>query len=109
MIFYKALKYKIIEFCLDRFMDGLNKNLNTYKLKQVPIESFYAGLRLSRMFFYGYDAYNCTITKVTPELDGSNTIWYYIEFDTTDMDPSMSTEIAICKEEQEDGDFAAYL
>ena len=50
MILYKAIKYKIIDFCLDALFSNIHKNTSN-KNSQVTVEQLFPGMYLSEVSY----------------------------------------------------------
>ena len=89
MILYKAIKYCILTYCAETLFDALAKNLTEFKLVRIPITDLRVGMKLSRIFIYGDNYMNCTITKHIIHVDESDgEVWYNIEFLHENIDPN---------------------
>jgi hypothetical protein len=64
MILYKALKYFILDVCLDKLFYGLANNLNFSDTKRIYLEDLVAGTELKRIEFHREIYFNCRILRI---------------------------------------------
>lgn len=62
MILYKAIKYKILDYCLDKMFDGISRNFSS-KIS-ISVHDVKVGMVLSRIESNGYWWENCVIRNV---------------------------------------------
>jgi hypothetical protein len=76
MIFYKAIKYKILDFCLDSLCNAISRNFTKTGEHTLQLKDLQQGMRVSRIDFDGYTYIDCVI-EFCNEI-GDNTGLYYL-------------------------------
>jgi len=61
LILYKALKYKIIEYCLDSICNSISRNFIKVGQNILQLKDLHNGMRVSRIDFDGYTYIDCVI------------------------------------------------
>ena len=74
LILYKAIKYKILDYCLNRLLSGIYDNFRTHDI--INGKDIYAGLKLSKVVvsmedeesgkFVKIVLSNCTVDRLNP-------------------------------------------
>jgi hypothetical protein len=111
MIFYKALKYYILDFCIENFFKVLEKNIHHHKMDIIFLESLTKGMRLKQMEVYGSKYTNCLIWDIKRETGSDGVVWYMItfSFDECTYDAENPAEVSVCVQEEVDGELKLYI
>ena len=84
MILYKAIRYKIIDYCLSILFDRLNENFNAFK--KIYAKDLYPGMTL-RKIKYGLVLYNnCEIIKITPSRNYSDLLHFKFTYSSIEAE-----------------------
>jgi hypothetical protein len=70
MVIYKAIRYKILEFCLDSLFTGIARNFsdrkNLVRLSELPV-----GTQIKQVEYNGKVYYNCIVEPPIFEIMGT--------------------------------------
>ncbi len=66
MILYAAIKYKILDFCLERIFKAIGINFNNLKVEDANCRELSVGMKLKRLEFMGFWWDDVEILSITP-------------------------------------------
>ena len=80
MIFYKAIKYKIIDYALDIFLKTITRNITSIS-GTIPLEDLAVGMSLSKISApFGLEYSRCHIRKIDTVEEANGQLCYIISF-----------------------------